>query len=87
MSKRLQILIPEKDYRRLVHVSKQNDTTVSEWVRNCINIRMNHKTIEAPEKRLAKIMKYARYNGPSGSINQILKEIDQGTTLPSNLDK
>lgn len=78
MSKRLQVLLPEKDYRALAVVSRKESKTIAEWVRESIRRRLKAAEPPSPEKKLSKILKYARYSGPTGDIGQILSEIEKG---------
>ena len=78
MSKRLQVLLPEKDYRALAVVSRKESKTIAEWVRDSIRRRLKVVEPPSPEKKLSKILKYARYSGPTGDIEQILSEIEKG---------
>ena len=77
MSKRLQVLLPEKDYRALAVVSRKESKTIAEWVRDSIRRRLKVVEPPSPEKKLSKILKYARYSGPTGDIEQILSEIEK----------
>ncbi len=81
MSKRLQVLIPEEEFRELHKVSKSQNKSVADWVRESIHIRLQANKPETPEKRLARLLKFARFSGPSGDIKQILSEIEKGRHL------
>ena len=74
----MQVLLPEKDYRALAVVSRKESKTIAEWVRDSIRRRLKVVEPPSPEKKLSKILKYARYSGPTGDIEQILSEIEKG---------
>lgn len=81
MSKRLQVLLDEKELSQLRKVSRAKRTTVAEWVRESIRMRMQNEAEEPVEQRLAKVLGFARYAGPAADINQILAEIEKGRGL------
>ncbi len=78
MSKRLQVLLPEDEFEQLQQASKSANKTVAEWVRESIRVKLREQRPKSPEKRLALILKFASHSGPTGSIEQILAEIEAG---------
>ena len=78
MSKRLQILLPDKELARLRLTAKQRGTTVSEIVRDSIVLFLAQSRPRSPEQRIASVMRFARFEGPTGDIEQILSEIEGG---------
>lgn len=80
MSFRLQILIPDNEYREVVKASKKEAKKISEWVRESIRSRLKFTRPESPEIKLARILKFAKYQGPTADIDQMLAEIEKGRT-------
>lgn len=78
MSRRLQVLLPENDYAELIRMTKKIKITVAEWVRNVIRKGIQENKPISSEKKISNILKYAKYQGPTASIEQILKEIEKG---------
>lgn len=78
MSKRLQVLLDEPEYRILRQTAKRNRMTVSEWVRQAQRGAIRQEPTIAPERKLAAVRASARYDFPSGSIEQMLSEIERG---------
>lgn len=75
MSKRLQVLLPDDEYRVLAGFCRRQGKTLAEWVRKVIRENLTQTQAEDSEKQTAKILKYARYNGPTGDIEDILSQV------------
>ena len=78
MSKRLQVLLDEPEYRLLRQTAKRNRMTVSEWVRQALRGAIRHEPTVGPERKLAAVRASARHDFPSGEIDQMLTEIERG---------
>lgn len=78
MSRRLQILLPQQEYKQVSALCRKMSKTVSEWVREGIRERLIQSKPMPAGQRLARILKFARMSGPTGSIERILEEIEQG---------
>ncbi len=81
MSKRLQVLVPDSEYENLSKVARRNKVSVSELVRQSITLILTRNRQRTPQEKIAAIMRYARFSGPTGDIEQILGEIDRGREL------
>ena len=82
MSTRLQIIINDKELHSVKHASKQAHCSVSDWVRARIREGLERETPKSKETVLAAILKFAKYSGPTGDMDQILAEIERGRTEP-----
>ena len=79
MSKRLQVLLPDGEFRKLQQASKKQKKTVAQLVRESIATQLQSACQEAsPEHRIARILKFAKYTGPTGSIADLLAQIEAG---------
>ncbi|MDB5038109.1 MAG: hypothetical protein JWQ35_1637 [Bacteriovoracaceae bacterium] len=78
MSKRLQVLLPDADYKALIRGVRALKMSVSDWVRDQIREGLQKGKSESAEERLSKILKYAKYSGPTGNIENMLNEIERG---------
>lgn len=78
MSKRLQVLLPDAQYRAMAGFCKRQKITVAEWVRECIRRGFASIQPDSPEKKMAKILKYAKYRGPTADISELLSDIEKG---------
>ena len=52
--------------------------TVAKWVREVLDHAIEETRPATPEKKLAKLLSYAKYNGPTGEIEEILAQIESG---------
>ncbi|MBI4924858.1 MAG: antitoxin [Bdellovibrio sp.] len=78
MSKRLQILLPEEEYKEIQTISRLDKKTIAEWVRQSIRSSIKERVPEESEKKIARILSFAKYSGPTGDIQSLLKEIEKG---------
>ena len=81
MSKRLQVLLPETQYRALSELAAKSEVSVSDIVRSCIEQTLAFASGKSVEARIAAVLKYSRFNGPTGDIEQVLAEIEEGRTV------
>ena len=84
MSKRLQILMPDKEMEEIQLLASRQKLSVGEWVRSTLSEARNAKSMIDPESKLRAIRSAAEYSFPTGDIDQMLAEIAQGypTDLP-----
>ena len=78
MSKRLQVILDEKEMRAIQDIAKRHHTTIAEWVRQALRAaRRKEPRVEA-ERKLKAIRAAVRHKFPSGDIQQMLAEIERG---------
>jgi hypothetical protein len=78
MSKRLQVILSDSEMEKIQSVAEQEHMTVSEWVRHALRVARRSRPAKDAAKKIAVIRAAARNEFPSGDIQQILKEIEQG---------
>lgn len=78
MSKRLQVLLPEAEFRQLRQVARRSRMTVAEWVRRALRAAWRTEPSADRQKKLLTIREAAAHRGPTGDIDQVLREIEQG---------
>lgn len=78
MSKRLQVLLDEREYRELQRVARRHRMTVSEWVRHALRRMRSREPLKAPERKLEVVRAAAARAFPAGDIDQMLDEIERG---------
>lgn len=83
MSKRLQVLLDDKELREIQRIAKQQQMTVAEWVRQVLRTARRQIPSGEQGKKLAVLRAAAQQTFPTADIEQILREIHQG--YPSNL--
>ncbi len=78
MSKRLQIVVSDEEYRALAKLARKRAKPVAQVVRESLRRTMADESERRPEDRIAAVLRFARFAGPTGDIEQILQEIEQG---------
>jgi len=78
MSKRLQVLVRDPDYREIQRAARSRHMTVAEWVRRALDVACRREPIGDPRKKLEAIRSAARHEFPSGDIADMLEEIERG---------
>jgi hypothetical protein len=79
MSKRLQVVLKDPEYREIQRAARSRNLTVSEWVRQALAVVRRQEPSGSVEKKLAAIRAAAQVNaGPAVEIEQMLEEIERG---------
>jgi hypothetical protein len=78
MSKRLQIVMDDKEMREIERAARKRDLTVSEWVRQSLRAARSTQPSGDPAKKLQVIRAAARHSFPTADIDQMLGEIEAG---------
>lgn len=83
MSKRLQVLLDDKELREIQRVAKQQQLTVAEWVRQVLRSARQKIPTGDHHKKLAILRTATQRSFPTGDIDLMLQEIEQ--SYSSNL--
>ena len=83
MSKRLQVLLDDKELREIQRVAKQQQLTVAEWVRQALRSARQKIPTGDHHKKLAILRTATQHSFPTGDIDLMLQEIEQ--SYSSNL--
>jgi hypothetical protein len=78
MSKRLQVLLEEREFREIQRIARQRRMTVAEWVRQALRAASRQEPLGDAGKKLAVVRAAARHAFPSGDIDQMLADIEGG---------
>jgi hypothetical protein len=78
MSKRLQVLLDEAEYREVRKLARAEKLTVAAWVRQALRMARRAQPTGNVERKLAAIEAAARHDFPTGDISQMLDEIEKG---------
>jgi hypothetical protein len=81
MSKRLQVVMPDDEYRALVRAAKRARKPIAQLVRDSLRRTLARADEVPPEERIAAVLRFARFSGPTGDIDEILAEIEAGRGL------
>lgn len=78
MSKRLQVLLDEPDWRDVQRAARAQRLTVAEWVRQALRAARRTEPLRDTDKKLAVVRAAARHAFPTAEIDQMLAEIQRG---------
>jgi len=78
MSKRLQVILDDGEYRELQRVARRHRLTVSEWVRRAIREMRRREPTADPARKLVVVREAARGRYPTADIGTMLEEIERG---------
>jgi hypothetical protein len=78
VSKRLQVLLPDREMLEIQRLARHERLTVGEWVRRTLREARAQKPVRDAETRLKAVRRGAEYAFPSADIEQTLGEIGRG---------
>lgn len=78
VSKRLQVLLDESEFRALQRVARRKRMTVAEWVRQTLRAARRAEGASDPGRKLTAVRRAVRHEFPTGSIEEMLAEIERG---------
>jgi len=78
MSKRLQVLLDEPEFREVQRAAHSKRMTVAEWVRQVLRAARKREPEGDAAKKLEAVRAGARHAFPTGDIAQMLAEIERG---------
>ena len=77
MTKRLQVLFDDDEYRAIQTTARKERVTVAEWVRQALRVAQNRHSLDR-EAKLHAIAMATQHQFPSSDIDQMLTEISEG---------
>jgi hypothetical protein len=78
MSKRLQVLLDEADYRALRKIARAEKLTIAEWVRQALRSARRRQPTGDTERKLAAIRAATAHEFPTADMAQVLADIERG---------
>ena len=83
MSKRLQVILDDAEYREISRAAQRKGLSVSEWVRRSLRDTRSAAPTSDAGKKLAVVRAAAGHGFPTADIDQMLREIEQGYVTES----
>lgn len=80
MSKRLQVVLDDAEYRDLERTARRNRMTVSEWVRRALRTLGRDEPSGDQQRKVQVVREAVRHRYPAPEIGQMLDEIERGYT-------
>jgi len=81
MSKRVQVVLSDEDYASLASAARTRGTSMSQLVRESLRRTVAEDAEADAERRIAAVLRFSRFTGPSTDIDQVLAEIERGRGL------
>lgn len=78
MSKRLQVLLDESEWRDVQRAARARRLTVAEWVRQALRAARRLEPKRDARRKLEAVRAGARHAFPTADIDRMLGEIEQG---------
>ena len=78
MSKRLQVLLDEPEWREVQRAARAQRTTMAEWVRQALRAARRREPLGGADRKLAAVRSAARHAYPVADIDQMLADIERG---------
>jgi hypothetical protein len=78
MSKRLQVILQDPEYREIQRAAHSRRMSIAEWVRQALALARRREPLGDVEKKLAAIRAAARHESPTSDIDTMLAEIERG---------
>ena len=78
MSKRLQVIFDDDEFRELQRSAKRSRMTVSAWVRQSLRDLQRREPVDDVEKKLRAVRESTRHAYAAPDIEQMLEETERG---------
>jgi hypothetical protein len=80
MSKRLQVILKDPEYREIQRVARSRHMSIAEWVRQALDLARRGEPTGSMGKKLESVRRAAQFEYPVGNIDRMLAEIEAGYT-------
>jgi len=84
MSKRLQVIVKDLEYREIQRAARSRNMSVAEWVRQALSFVRRSEPSGTSGKKIDAIRAAARLEYPTADIDQMLAEIERGYGAGTN---
>ena len=78
MAKRLQVILQDPEYREIQRAARSRHMSIAQWVRQALDLARRREPVGEVGKKLEVIRAAARHDYPSGDIDSMLLEIENG---------
>ena len=78
MSKRLQVLLKDPEYREIRQAARARNLSVAEWVRQSLSMARRSEPAGNVSKKIEAVRAAARFEFPTADIDQMLEEVERG---------
>lgn len=78
MSKRLQVVFDEAEYREIQRIARRHRMTLSAWIRQVLRDLRRREPAREPDRKLEAVRAAVRHEFPTAEIDRMLGEIERG---------
>jgi hypothetical protein len=78
MAKRLQVILQDPEYREIQRMARGRRMSLAEWVRQALDLARRREPLGSAGKKLEVIRAAAQHDYPTGDIDSMLAEIENG---------
>ena len=78
MSKRLQVILQDPEYRAIQRAARSAHLSLAEWVRRTLESARRHEPEGSSSRKLEVIRLAAQHEYPTADIDQMLEEVEAG---------
>lgn len=78
MSKRLQVILKDPEYREIQRAARSRHMSIAEWVRQALEMARRGEPTGSMEKKPDTVRRAGQFEFPVGDIDRMLAEIEAG---------
>ena len=78
MSKRLQVILKDPEYREIQRAARSRHMSIAEWVRQALDLARRREPAGGVGKKIEVIRAAAQHEYPVSDIDSMLAEIESG---------
>ena len=78
MSKRLQVILDDREMREIQRIARRHHMSVAEWVRQALRAARREEPHADARKKLESVRASLQHSFPTSSIEGMLAEIERG---------
>ena len=78
MSKRLQVILKDPEYREIQRAARSRHMSIAEWVRQALDLARRREPAGGVSKKIEVIRAAAQHEYPVSDIDGMLAEIERG---------
>ena len=78
MTKRLQVILQDPEYREIQRIARSRHMSLAEWVRQALQLARRREPVGDIGKKLEVIRAGAKHDYPTADIEAMLAEIERG---------
>ena len=78
MSKRLQVILKDPEYREIQRVARSRRMSIAEWVRQALDLARRGEPTGSMGNKLQAVRRAVQCEYPVGDIDRMLAEIEAG---------